>query len=88
MKQKMEMLKQMAAVTEAQYLKEHAKIKPILDHEARLRGQLTKLEQQVQEAREQADGDIPMRALGADLVRLAFEHPQEPQHAAGAGHCA
>lgn len=68
MKQKMAMLKQMAAVTEAQYLKEHAKIKPILDHEARLRGQLTKLEQQVQEAREQADGDIPMRALGADLV--------------------
>lgn len=28
MKQKMAMLKQMAAVTEAQYLKEHAKIKP------------------------------------------------------------
>ncbi|MEP4035076.1 hypothetical protein [Pseudophaeobacter sp.] len=68
MKQKMAMLKQMAAVTEAQYLKEHAKIKPILDHEARLRGQLSKLEAQVQEARAEVDGDIPMKALGADLL--------------------
>jgi hypothetical protein len=64
MKQKMAMLKQMAAVTEAQYLKEHAKIKPILDHEARLRGQLTRLEAQVNEARIEADGDMPMKALG------------------------
>lgn len=68
MKQKLAMLEQMAAVTEAQYLKEHAKIKPILDHEARLRGQLTKLEVQVREARTEADGDIPMKALGADLL--------------------
>jgi hypothetical protein len=68
MKQKMAMLKQMAAVTEAQYLKEHAKIKPILDQEARLRGQLTKLEAQVREARSEADSDMPMKALGADLL--------------------
>lgn len=68
MKQKLAMLEQMAAVTEAQYLKEHAKIKPILDHEARLRGQLTKLEAQVREARTEADGDMPMKALGADLL--------------------
>lgn len=68
MKQKMAMLQQMAAVTEAQYLKEHAKIKPILDHEARLRGQLSRLDDQVREARSEVQGDIPMKALGADLV--------------------
>ncbi len=68
MNQKLAMLEQMAAVTEAQYLKEHAKIKPILDHEARLRGQLTTLEAQVREARAEADGDMPMKALGADLL--------------------
>jgi hypothetical protein len=68
MKQKLAMLEQMAAVTEAQYLREHAKIKPILDHEARLRGQLTRLEEQVREARNEADGDLPMKALGADLL--------------------
>ncbi|MGR3621163.1 hypothetical protein [Pseudophaeobacter sp.] len=68
MKQKMAMLKQMSAVTEAQYLKEHAKIKPILDHEARLRGQLSKLEDQVKSARQDIDGDVPMKALGADLI--------------------
>lgn len=68
MQQKMAMLRQMAAVTEAQYLKEHAKIKPILDQEARLRGQLNKLSEQVQAARAQVDQDVPMKALGADLL--------------------
>ncbi|MCD9147115.1 hypothetical protein [Pseudophaeobacter flagellatus] len=68
MQQKMAMLTQMAAVTEAQYLKEHAKIKPILDHEARLRGQISKLDAQVQEARDEANKDMPMKALGADLL--------------------
>jgi hypothetical protein len=68
MKQKMAMLQQMAAVTEAQYLREHAKIKPILDHEARLRGQLSKLEEQVSSARQDVDKDIPMKTLGADLL--------------------
>jgi hypothetical protein len=68
MKQKMAMLQQMAAVTEAQYLKEHAKINPILDHEARLRGQLSKLDEQVSTARQDADKDIQMKALGADLL--------------------
>lgn len=68
MQQKMEMLRQMAAVTEAQYLKEHAKIKPILDQEARLRGQLAKLDTQVKDARHMADTDVPMKALGADLL--------------------
>ncbi len=66
MKQKM--LDQMAAVTEAQYLREHARLKPVLDEEARLRGLLNKLNTQVQEARKQTDGDHAMKALGADLL--------------------
>lgn len=68
MKQKMAMLKQMAAVTEAQYLREHARIKPVLDHEARLRGQIQKLSDQVQQSRAETDDDLRMRALGADLL--------------------
>lgn len=68
MKQKMAMLQQMAAVTEAQYLKEHAKIKPVLDQEARLRGQLSKLDHQVKAARADIDQDHAMKALGADLL--------------------
>ena len=66
MKQKM--LDQMAAVTEAQYLREHAKVKPILDEEAALRGKLSKLDAQMKETREQSEQDHAMRALGADLL--------------------
>lgn len=68
MKQNMAMLKQMAAVTEAQYLKEHAMIKPLLDHEARLRGRIAKLEEQVRAARDDMDQDHAMKALGADII--------------------
>lgn len=66
MKQKM--LDQMAAVTAAQYMQEHAKIQPALAREAELRGQLAKLNEQVQAAREQASSDHAMKALGADLL--------------------
>ncbi|MBQ4823338.1 hypothetical protein J4729_02035 [Leisingera sp. HS039] len=66
MKQKM--LDQMAAVTAAQYMQEHAKIQPALAREAQLRGQLAKLNSQVQAAREPADSDHTMKALGADLL--------------------
>ncbi|AZV80123.1 hypothetical protein EBB79_20995 [Parasedimentitalea marina] len=66
MKQKK--LDQMAAVTQAQYLREHAKIKPILDAEADLRGKLAKLDAQMKETRQQGEQDHAMRALGADLL--------------------
>jgi predicted nucleic acid-binding Zn-ribbon protein len=68
MADKLKMLDQMTAVSEAQYLQEHAKVKPILDREAALRGQLSKLDSQIKETRAQADGDHAMRALGADLL--------------------
>ncbi|WP_282096814.1 hypothetical protein [Epibacterium ulvae] len=66
MKQKM--LEQMAAVTAAQYMQEHAKIKPILDNEARLRGNIAKLDAQLQDSKAQVGQDLPMKALGADLL--------------------
>ncbi|MFW8633961.1 hypothetical protein [Cribrihabitans pelagius] len=66
MKQKM--LDQMAAVTAAQYLQEHARVKPVLAQEAKLRGQVAKLSAQVQQARTQLDADHAMKALGADLL--------------------
>ncbi|MEW2911946.1 hypothetical protein [Leisingera sp. JC11] len=66
MKQKM--LDQMAAVTAAQYMQEHAKVQPALAREAELRGQLARLNEQVQATREQANGDHAMKALGADLL--------------------
>ncbi|MBE1296699.1 MAG: hypothetical protein GJ678_10750 [Rhodobacteraceae bacterium] len=65
---KKKMLDQMAAVTHAQYLREHARVKPVLDEEARLRGQLNKLQDHVQDTRAQADDDHSMKALGADLL--------------------
>ena len=65
---KQNMLDQMAAVTAAQYMQEHAKVQPVLAQEAALRGQLARLNAQVQTAREQAEGDHAMRALGADLL--------------------
>ncbi|MEL0436610.1 hypothetical protein [Phycobacter sp. K97] len=65
---KKKMLDQMAAVTHAQYLREHARVKPVLDEEARLRGQLNKLQERVLETRVQADQDHAMKALGADLL--------------------
>ena len=66
MKQKM--LDQMAAVTAAQYLQEHARVKPVLAQEAKLRGQTAKLSAQVQEARAQLNEDHAMKAMGADLL--------------------
>ncbi|MFS4581694.1 hypothetical protein [Phaeobacter sp. C3_T13_0] len=66
MKQKM--LDQMADVTQAMYLQEHAKVKPVLDAEAQLRGQLAKLDRQIKETREMANSDHAMKALGADLL--------------------
>ncbi|NSY38761.1 hypothetical protein [Leisingera sp. ANG59] len=66
MKQKM--LDQMAAITAAQYMQEHAKVQPVLAREAELRGQMAKLNEQVQAAREQASSDHAMKALGADLL--------------------
>ncbi|NIZ12201.1 hypothetical protein [Phaeobacter sp. HF9A] len=61
------MLAQMKAVTNAVYLKEHAKVKPILDREAQLRGRLAMLKQQVEESRTLLDQSHEMKALGVDL---------------------
>ena len=65
---KEKMLAQMKAVTEAQYLREHAKVKPILDAEARLRGQISMLKVQVQDGRNAAEGSHAIKTLGADLL--------------------
>lgn len=62
------MLKQMESVTEAQYLREHARVKPILDAEAAARAKLARLDQQIKETRAQADGDMAMKSLGADML--------------------
>lgn len=69
---KKKMLEQMAAVTDAQYLREHAKIKPVLDREARLRGQLNKLSDQINETKSIAQQDHSMKMLGADFLWQAW----------------
>ncbi len=61
------MLAQMKSVTNAVYLREHAKVKPILDREAQLRGKLSMLKQQVEESREILNQSHEMKALGIDL---------------------
>ena len=61
------MLAQMQAVTNAVYLREHAKIKPILDREAQLRGNFAMLKQQVEESRALVEQSHEIKALGVDL---------------------
>ena len=61
------MLAQMKSVTNAVYLREHAKVKPILDREAQLRGKLSMLKQQVEDSREILNQSHEMKALGVDL---------------------
>ena len=61
------MLAQMKAVTHAVYLREHARVKPILDREAHLRGQLNMLKLQVEQSRDILDKSHEMKALGVDL---------------------
>nr|WP_251363917.1 hypothetical protein [Epibacterium ulvae] len=73
------MLKQMQSVTEAQYMQEHARIKPILDAEAAIRGKLAQLDRQVKEAREQSDSDHAMKSLGADLLWQGWHHRMRRQ---------
>lgn len=66
------MLEQMKSVTEAQYLREHARIKPVLDAEAAVRGKLAQLDLQIKDARELSSNDLTMKTLGADLLWQAW----------------
>ncbi|MCG7623645.1 MULTISPECIES: hypothetical protein [unclassified Epibacterium] len=61
------MLGQMRAVTNAVYLREHAKVKPLLDREAQLRGKLSMLKQQVEDSKALIDKSHEMKTLGVDL---------------------
>ncbi|CUH79791.1 hypothetical protein TRM7557_02576 [Tritonibacter multivorans] len=62
------MLAQMKAVTNALYLREHAKVKPILDAEAQLRSQIDMLKTQIAQARPIAEESHAIKALGADFL--------------------
>ncbi|SFT95502.1 hypothetical protein [Sedimentitalea nanhaiensis] len=65
---KLDKLDQMTKVTEVLYLNELGKVQEILAEEARLRGELARLQDQSQEAQRQLSDDLPMRSLGADLL--------------------
>lgn len=65
---KLQMLAQMKAVTNAVYLREHAKVKPILDAEARLRGQLSMLKSQIETGKADIHKSREMKTLGVDLL--------------------
>lgn len=62
------MLAQMKSVTNALYLREHAKVKPILDAEAQLLSQINMLKNQVAVSRAISDESHAIKALGADLL--------------------
>ncbi len=62
------MLAQMKEITNALYLREHARVKPILDAEARLRGQIQQLKNQIQDSRSIAHDSHAMKSLGADFL--------------------
>jgi hypothetical protein len=65
---KTEKLAQLAQVTEALYLREYEKIRPILAREAELRRDLTRLNGLAEEARRQEADAFAMRTVGADLL--------------------
>ena len=62
------MLAQMKSVTNALYLREHAKVKPILDAEAQLRSQIEMLKTQIADSRPIAEESHAIKALGADFL--------------------
>lgn len=59
-------------VTEARYLAEYRKIQPILAEEARLRGALTRLDDQARAARDVLMDQHAMQATGADIQWQAW----------------
>ncbi len=65
-------LSQMSKVTEALYLSEFRKVQDILAEEARLRGELRRLQEQSQDGQHHMSGDPSMRTVGADLLWQAW----------------
>ena len=68
-----DILPKLDAATQALYLREHAKVRDILEEESRIRAGLAKLDLQLQTARDTAQDDLSMRALGADVLWRAWE---------------
>lgn len=69
---KQDKLVQMARVTEAVYLNEFQKVKSILNEEARLRGELARLQAQEETGRQEMADGLTMQAVGADLLWQAW----------------
>lgn len=65
-------LAQMSQVTEAVYLAEFRKVQPLLQEETRLRGALARLKEQAECERTALASDMPMHAIGADLLWQAW----------------
>ena len=69
---KQDKLGQMTQVTEAVYLAEYRKVQSLLQEEARLRGALTRLNEQADSERKTLATDMPMQTIGADLLWQAW----------------
>lgn len=63
---------QMAAVTEAMYLREFEKIKSVLAEETALRRKLSRLDEQISQNRSTASEDHSMKTIGADILWQAW----------------
>lgn len=59
---------QMTRVTEALYLKEFAKVQPILEEEGRIRTALRHLDEQRQQGHDELSADSTMQRMGADIL--------------------
>lgn len=68
-----DLLPQLALASRALYLREHAKIRGILEEEALLRQRLAKLDHHVEVARTADRAEDPMKAIGADILWRAWE---------------
>ena len=63
-----EQFDQMIRVAEARYHKAFDDIRPVLDQEARIRRDLKQLDDQQARNRKMLDGEVGLRAIGADIL--------------------
>ncbi|MEX0317842.1 MAG: hypothetical protein AB3N21_07810 [Ruegeria sp.] len=66
-------LSRIKQVTEALYLDEYDRMRPVLQEEARLRGQLARLDAQMAQARHDGEHTPGFKPLGADILWQGWE---------------
>lgn len=61
-------LEQLEAITQARYQQQQQSFQRLVAEENRLRGEIAKLDDHLRRTRNQSEGDVSLRALGADII--------------------